>query len=388
MKILKSNPKNENKNKIIKVLIIFSIVILILLISLYIANESVRAFLDRYILRKEVVQDKTTSIELKTEDNESVYAYDKYITVLSKNKLFCYTGLGNIGAELEVTINKPIYSADNRFLCIAEDKGRKIYLISGNNILWQNDLEAEITKISVNKNGYVSVILSGTSYKSIIITFSPEGKELFKTYLSSTVAIATDISNDNKYLAIAEVNTSGTIIQSSIKIISIEKASSDPSNSVINTYNAENNKLLINIKYQEKGKLVCLYDDSIYVIEKEQESKLLDINEKSTHYDINLKNNIVQVVEKNASLFNVDIEVLIMNIYNKTENIYKLSNSIKSMFAYEDTIAINIGSEVHFINTNGWLLKKYVSSQEVSNIVLGDSIGGIIYKDKIEILEL
>ena len=388
MKILKFNPKNENKNKIIKVLIIFSIVILILLISLYIANESVRAFLDRYILRKEVVQDKTTSIELKTEDNESVYAYDKYITVLSKNKLFCYTGLGNIGAELEVTINKPIYSADNRFLCIAEDKGRKIYLISGNNILWQNDLEAEITKISVNKNGYVSVILSGTSYKSIIITFSPEGKELFKTYLSSTVAIATDISNDNKYLAIAEVNTSGTIIQSSIKIISIEKASSDPSNSVINTYNAENNKLLINIKYQEKGKLVCLYDDSIYVIEKEQESKLLDINEKSTHYDINLKNNIVQVVEKNASLFNVDIEVLIMNIYNKTENIYKLSNSIKSMFAYEDTIAINIGSEVHFINTNGWLLKKYVSSQEVSNIVLGESIGGIIYKDKIEILEL
>ena len=388
MKILKFKPKNENKNKIIKVLIIFSIVILILLISLYIANESVRAFLDRYILRKEVVQDKTTSIELKTEDNESVYAYDKYITVLSKNKLFCYTGLGNIGAELEVTINKPIYSADNRFLCIAEEKGRKIYLISGNNILWQNDLEAEITKISVNKNGYVSVILSGTSYKSIIITYSPEGKELFKTYLSSTVAIATDISNDNKYLAIAEVNTSGTIIQSSIKIISIEKASSDPSNSVINTYNAENNKLLINIKYQEKGKLVCLYDDSIYVIEKEQESKLLDINEKSTHYDINLKNNIVQVVEKNASLFNVDIEVLIMNIYNKTENIYKLSNSIKSMFAYEDTIAINIGSEVHFINTNGWLLKKYVSSQEVSNIVLGDSIGGIIYKDKIEILEL
>lgn len=388
MKILKFKPKNENKNKIIKVLIIFSIVILILLISLYIANESVRAFLDRYILRKEVVQDKTTSIELKTEDNESVYAYDKYITVLSKNKLFCYTGLGNIGAELEVTINKPIYSADNRFLCIAEEKGRKIYLISGNNILWQNDLEAEITKISVNKNGYVSVILSGTSYKSIIITYSPEGKELFKTYLSSTIAIATDISNDNKYLAIAEVNTSGTIIQSSIKIISIEKASSDPSNSVINTYNAENNKLLINIKYQEKGKLVCLYDDSIYVIEKEQESKLLDINEKSTHYDINLKNNIVQVVEKNASLFNVDIEVLIMNIYNKTENIYKLSNSIKSMFAYEDTIAINIGSEVHFINTNGWLLKKYVSSQEVSNIVLGDSIGGIIYKDKIEILEL
>lgn len=46
---------------------------------------------------------------------------------------------------------------------------------------------------------------------------------MFKTYLSSSKAVDVAISNDNKHLAIAEVDTSGTIIQSSIKIISIEK---------------------------------------------------------------------------------------------------------------------------------------------------------------------
>ena len=45
--------------------------------------------------------------------------------------------------------------------------------LSGTNVLWQNTLNGNISKISVNKNGYVSVILSGTSYKSIVVSFSP-----------------------------------------------------------------------------------------------------------------------------------------------------------------------------------------------------------------------
>ena len=388
MKILEFKSNTKNKKNILKIGIILLGVSLILLISLYIANQNVREFFDRYIFRKEIMQDNVVAIDLRSEESEFVYAYDKYITVLSKNKLSCYTNSGNVGCELEVAINKPIYSANNRFLCIAEEKGKKVYLISGSNILWQKDVEGEITKVNVNKNGYVSIILTGTSYKSIIITFSSEGKELFKTYLSSTVATITDISNDNKYLAIGETNTSGTVIQSSIKIISMEKASSDPSNSVVYTYIGDNNELLINIKYQEKGNLVCLYDNSIHVIEKEQDSKLLDINENATQFDINLKNNIVQVVEKPSGLFTANIEVLITNVYHKTENIYKLNSSAKGVYTYGDVIAINIGSEVHFISTNGWLLKKYVSRQEVNKIVLGDSIGGIIYNDKIEIVEL
>ena len=75
---------------------------------------------------------------------------------------------------------------------------------------------------------------------------------MFNTYLSSTRAVDVSISNDNKYLAIAEVDTSGTMIQSSIKVISIDKASTDPTNSLENTYKGEENKLITNIKYQNK----------------------------------------------------------------------------------------------------------------------------------------
>ena len=51
-------------------------------------------------------------------------------------------------------------------------------------------------------------------------------------------------------------------------------------------------------------------------------------------------------------------------------------------------IAVNLGTEVEFVNTDGKLVKRYVANQEITNIVVSDSMAGIIYRDKIEIINL
>ena len=94
----------------------------------------------------------------------------------------------------------------------------------------EEEVDGNISQIYVNKNGYVAVVISGTSYKTVIKMYTPEGKEMFTTFLASTRAVDVSISNDNKYLAIAEVDTSGTMIQSYIRIMSIDKAEKDPTN--------------------------------------------------------------------------------------------------------------------------------------------------------------
>ena len=62
--------------------------------------------------------------------------------------------------------------------------------------MWDGKVEGNISRIDVNKNGSISAITRGTSYKSVIITFDKNGKELFKTYLASTIAVASQISVD------------------------------------------------------------------------------------------------------------------------------------------------------------------------------------------------
>lgn len=382
--------KKVNKKKIvILTIIIVFIVIAIITIGLYSTNDKAREWIDKNIFRKEVLQDKVATIDLKENQDSNIYAFNKYIGILNKTKFSIYNSTGSQEKTLDLQISNPICGSANRFLAIAENKGKKVYLISDKDIAWEAEVEGNISQVHVNKNGYVAVVIVDTSYKTVIKTYNPQGKELFNTYLSSTRAVDVSISNDNKYLAIAEVDTSGTMIQSSIKVISIDKASTDPTNSLENTYKGEENKLITNIKYQNKNKLVCMYTDSIHQIENGEDITLIDNqNKKVIFQSVNLVNRACSIEEKSSGLFTADSLVNIVNIENHEIKQYTASSVTKELYTYGNIIAINLGTEVEFISTDGWLVKRYVANQEITNIVVSDSIAGIIYRDKIEIINL
>ena len=369
-------------------LIIVALLLLIGGVTLYVCNENFRVIINTYIFKREIVEEDAKNIELTGEDNEFVYAYDKYIVILKNGKLDFYNSSGNKEYSIDVTISNPIVTSSGRFLLIAENNGQKFYVISGQNIVWQNEIEGNINKININKNGYVSVMVKGTSYKNVIITYNSEGKELFKTYLQSTNTVAMDISNDNKYLAIAEVNSSGSTIQSNIKIISFQKAETDPINSVVYTYKEENNSLITNIKYQDKAILVCMYDTGVHLIQEQKDEVFLETMEDTAYMDINLKNTVVNIENKQKGILNTQTQVIFKNINNKTESLYTLDGITNNLDSCGDNIAINVGDEVHFVNTSGWLVKRYKANKEITNIVIGENIAGVVYRDKVDIISL
>ncbi len=350
--------KQSKKNILKNTIIFICMIIIIVLVTLYISNEAVRNVIDRYILRKEVSEEQTVSIELSGDENKSIFAYDKYIVVLNNGLLTSYNSFGNKAFTNEISISNPIFVAKDKFLCIAEKQGNKIYLLSGGNIVWQNDVEGSISQINVNKNGYVSAIVKGTSHKTVILTYNDKGKELFKTYLSSTNPIKAQMSNDNKYLAVAEVNSSGSIVQSYIKLISVQKAENDPTNSVEYTYKAEPGRLIIDMEYQDKNKLVCMYNDVVEIIENEKNQEVFKMTDKTTYVSIDLKNATLNIQEKQKGIFNTNQEVLIKDINHQTENLYTVDGVINFIETKGNNIAINMGSDVHFINTSRMVTKK------------------------------
>lgn len=385
-----TEPKKVNKKKIVIIAIIAMIVIAIVaIIVVYYNNEQVREWTDKNIFRKEVMQDNVNSIELNESQSSNIYAFNRYIGVLNKNQFTIYGSTGNEEKKLEIQVSTPVFDSANRFLVVAEKKGKKLYLITDKDITWETEVEGNISQVHVNKNGYVAVVITDTSYKTIIIMYNPEGKEMFKTYLSSTRTADVAISNDNKYMAIAEVDTSGTIIQSNIKIISIEKASSDPTNSLESTYQGESDKLITNIKYQNKDKLVCMYTDSIHMIENGQDTILMDNKDKKIIFQsIELTNYAIEIEEKSSGLFTADSVVNMINTENKGTKEYTVNSIAKEIYTYDSVIALNLGTEIEFINTDGWLIKRYIANQEITNIVVSDNIAGIIYRDRIEIINL
>lgn len=383
--------KKINKKKMI-VAISIGIILLIIGITMliYCSSKDARKFLDKYLFRKNVTQEKLASIDLDYDSNVNIFAYNKNICVLAENKLMQYNSSGKLEKETNLEINNPVYSVNQKYIAISEKDGSRLYLISGSEILWTKDIDGKISKLNVNENGYVSAILTGTTHKSVIAIFDKDGNELFKTYLANTIVMDTTISKDNKYMAFAEVNTSGTTIESNIKIMSIEKAKENPTESLINTYTADNNKLIIDIKYHD-NKLICMYDDEISILENNNNTSILILNEKGKNINfanIDLNNYVYRAIEENDGLFNTNTVIEIKSTNSEKLNIYTAESAAKDIYCDNNYIAINLGQEIEFINTIGWLVKRYSSEQEVQNVVIGDGVAGIIYKDKLEFLNL
>lgn len=383
--------KKVNKKKVIITIIAIIIILFLIVISaIYMNNKNVRVWIDKNIFRKEVVQNNLPTIELNESDTQNIYAFNKYIGVLSKNQFAIYDNSGKKQDELNIEITKPIFNSSGRHLVIAEEKGQKVYLITDKGIAWEKSIEGNISQVEVNKNGYVAITIVDTINKTVVAVYDNTGNWLFNNILSTTRVVSTSLSNDNKYLALAEIDTSGTQIQSSIKVMSIEEGKNNPSNSIKKVYNSEKGDLITEIKYQEKDKLLCMYTDKIDVIKTDETTETISENKdkKVSFTSINLSNSAVMLEEKSSGLFTADSIVSIINPDNKNISTYTTEAVTKEIYTYDNIIGLNLGAEVEFINTSGWLVKKYTAEQEITNIVLSNSMAGIVYRDKIELINL
>lgn len=396
MKDFWEEPVKKKLNKKKLVITIFIVIILIAIATvtiIYLNNKEAMEWIDKNILKKEIVQNNLPIIELKEENNADIFAFNKYIGVLSKNNFDIYDGIGKKAKSLTLEISKPIYKFNSRYLVVAEEKGHKLYLIADKDIVWEKDVEGNIAQVSVNKNGYVAVTIVGTSYKTVIAMYNTQGDPLFKTILSSTRVVATSVSDDNKYLALTEIDTSGTMIQSSVKLVSIEEGKNDPENSIKNVYKADSNELITNIKFQGKDKLLCMYTNKIAEIKIGDTSQNIETiqefgDRKVSFASIELSDSAIIVEEKSSGIFTADSVIDIINSNNRSSNSYTVNSVVKEMYTNNNIIALNLGSEVEFINTSGLLVKRYLAEQEVTGVVLANSVAGIIYRDKIEIINL
>ena len=380
--------KTLNIKKIITLVMILLLICAIIWTSVeYIMNEQFRENMDKYLFMKEIQEDETKSIIIENENNSFVCVYDRYIGILSNNVLNVYNRYAKKEMEISLTITNPVFESNNSYLAVGEKNGKKFYMIKGKDMIWQADVDGQISKITVNRNGYVAISMIQTSNKAAVVVYNPEGKELFKTHLSNTYAIDTDISNDNKYLTIGEVNITGTTIQSNIKIISFDKVQNDSENAIIYNQQSDTGKLIISLKYCDDGSLMCMYDSEITMISDGNESKVVEYDNDTLFANINMNKKIVEI-SSYQDVNNADSIVKIIDVNNKDEKNYTISDIPRELLVNGNKITVNTGMYAYFINSYGMLIKKYISKQEIKEIVMGDYIAAIVYKNKVNIIEL
>lgn len=368
-------------------LIIFSIVVIT---ARYATEEDFRYMIDKNILKK-IVDEESSSvsqIEINQDMNPFIFAYDKYINVLSKNVLNQYNKYGTQVGKINVNISVPVYDTNDKYLALADLNGQKIYMISGSSILWEQNLEGNISKVSINKNGYVSVVVTGTTYKTVIVVIDPEGKILFRYFLSNSYVPTISISNNNKYLAIGEIDYKGSIISSTVKILSIDLAQKEPDNAIINSYKSDNNAIILDIVYDDNY-ATCRFDKYVQRVDEKTNERILDITDDYLFLDIGLDKNLTFISKEQSGVFSFQYGLTIEDRKSKFQHLYIIDKDVpKSMVVRGDNIVLNFGDDIKVISKGGKLLKEFKSATEVKDMVLGDGILGIIYQNKIDIVNL
>lgn len=381
--------KERRKNKrMLKITIITLIAIVVLVfIALYMANKSFNSFIDTYILRKRISEKDVNSLTIDTDNLSLIYAYDKSLVVYADGSINFYNTDAKQTGNIELTLSKPIADSEGNYLALADYGLQKVCLIKSNSLVWQKDIEGKISKVSVNKQGYIAVSVTGTTYESIVMLFNEKGDLLFSKYLSNYV-IDVDISEDSKYLAIAEVDNSTILPVTKIEIVSIELASTASDNdATVNTYEADSNELLTGMKYQSKNILLCSFENYVLKMTASSSERMYDFSELTAYLEVNFRRGFVRIDKEESSVFKSDYRLKVTN-ENNVEKVYIIEGSIKSLVCKDDKIALNLGKEVQFVNNNGWLVKKFVGNQEVKSVLVSSNLGIIVFKDRISIVNL
>lgn len=380
--------KERRKNrKMIKFTIITLIAIIILVfIALYMANKSFNSFIDTYILKKRISENDANSLTIDTDNLSLIYAYDKSLVVYSDGSINFYNTDAKQTGNIEMTLSKPIADSEDKYLALADYGLQKVCLIKSNSLVWQKDIEGKISKVSVNKQGYVAVSVTGTTYESIVMLFNENGDLLFSKYLS-TYVIDVDISDDSKYIAIADVDNSTILPVTKIEMVSVGLASTSSENATINTYEAESNKLLTGMNFQSKNVLVCSFEDYVLKMTDSSSDRLYEFSDLTAYLEVDSRKGFVRIDKEESSVFKSDYRLKITN-ENNSEKVYIIEGSIKFLVCKDNRIALNLGKEVQFIDNNGWLVKNFIGNQEVKSVLVSNKIGIIVFKDKISIVNL
>ena len=310
------------------------------------------------------------------------------MATLVDSTLSIYNQYARKVSTIDIQVTSPIfYNADN-YLLIGDSVGKNLYLMHDDVLQWQKEMDGDISKICVNRNGAVGVAISGTAFKTVIVMYDITGDQNFKTYLSTTTATDLAISDDNEYLSFIEINTQGASAVSSIKTVSVKEAKSNPSEAIIHTYNADANVLFLKLKYK-KDRIIALADNSVHIYSEGNDEKILDIDDVTYFIDINLEgSNVCYIRDNTEGLMQGQYELDIENVESRKINKHYFQETAKSMECNENTVAINYGNQIEFVNTSGKLVKKYSSLKNVKDIVVGKKLAAICYKDKIEIINI
>jgi hypothetical protein len=274
-------------------------------------------------------------------------------------------------------MNNPRIRIAGLYITIADIGGKDIYLFNGSQKIWSKRIENNILSVDVSSKGFVLVVHEEKRYKTAISMFELSGDEVFT------------MGKAENYISMAKFSHSGFVINqlntSNIKIKSFLEFS-DTFGRFGESQITLQDTIVTNFGFLNNDYFVVLGDKGLRIFDKNKKEKNFFPNTGRFLGGNIVDNKYIAVAcseEEQSHTYNNNKARI--NIFNNNEKVgdFLLTNQVKNIVSEKETIALNTGKSVTFINVDGKYLGKFDCKQEANQIEFFDDSNLIIVEKSI-----
>ncbi len=377
LKDIKKKKQKENKIKIINTVIfvlLLSSVIFLSLIS-YVKTKNINIlkeykFLEKYIVNLFEKDEDKIYLELNFDLSQKpkISVYNGNIAQCSKDVLKIYNRYGKLQNSFNVNFTStPILSSEGRYLVVSSIDGNRFLLFDGVNKKWERKLEGNIINISVNKNGFVTVVHKAEDILSKVVVYNSKGEEYFVKGKAQNYIVSAKMAKDDRQLILNCMDASGVRLNSIFEFIDVKGKS-------VQTVSSYEDKIFMDGKFIKDNNFVTLTDKEImYYNSNHNILWEKSLNRKVYCFDVCDDRYIVLGMASDKiqdGLFSDKTELKIFNTKGNEVKTLKIDNIIKGISVYGDVIALNLGKEIALYTCKGKHIKSLTSKLEVEKAEL------------------
>lgn len=377
IKDIKKMRKKKNKTKIINVVIFIVLLLSIIVLSMisYVKTCNIDLlkeykFLEKYVVSLFAKDEDKIYLELNFDLSKKpkISVYNGNIAQCSKEELKIYNSYGKLQSNFNINFTStPILSSEGRYLVVSSLEGNKILLFEGANKKWEKQLEGNVINISVNRNGFVTVVHKADDILSKVVVYDQNGNEYFFRGKSQSYIVSAKLAKDDRQLVINAIDVSGVKLNSIFEFMDIRGKN-------IKAVSSYEDKIFIDGKFIKDDNFVALTNNEIIYYNSNHEV-VWDKNINSKIYCFNVCDNKYVVIgvasdKLQEGLFGDKTELQIFDTKGHEIKNLKIDNIIKGVSVYDDVIAVNLGKEVVLYSCKGKRIKNITSKLEVEKVEL------------------
>lgn len=162
-------------------------------------------------------------VDIEPGTSYQTLSYDNEILLVSGEGVCAYNTSGQEVWRIRTANTGPFIDTEGKYLLIGETAGKSFAVYSGGKELRTCKPENNLISAKLNKNGYTVLLCEEAGYKGKAVVQNLKGTEIFKWFSGEGYVTDAALSDDNRYIAVAQLMTNKEKVYSRMIFFDIEK---------------------------------------------------------------------------------------------------------------------------------------------------------------------